>query len=157
DLAADLQCFIDDEPIKAREISVIERTWRWCKRYPMVASLLAAVILVFFAGFAGVIWQWREAQQTRNAAALQAAALLLDKGIEFARGGEPARALHLFVKALQTLPAGDQGSIPLERVIRANFTAWAETVPTLEQIWPGGVKAEEAALSPDGELIALVV
>src|SRR5262249_52970208 len=72
-------------------------------------------------------------------------------GIEDARGGEPARALHLFLQALRALPAEDPDAAPLERAIRANLSAWAETVPALEHIWPGGPPCREMALSPDGE------
>jgi eukaryotic-like serine/threonine-protein kinase len=91
-----------------------------------------------------------EAKQTRNAAARQATALLLDRGIEDARSGEPVRALHLFVRALRTLPADDPQSAAMERVIRANLSAWAETVPALEHILPGGPRFTGAAFSADG-------
>src|SRR5262249_42015898 len=49
DLAADLQRFIDDEPIQARRASVPERCWRWCKRSPVVAGLAAAVFVLLAA------------------------------------------------------------------------------------------------------------
>src|SRR5262249_6759239 len=45
-LAADLQRFIDDEPIEARRISPAERLLRWCRHNPAVAGLLAAVALL---------------------------------------------------------------------------------------------------------------
>ncbi len=45
-----------------------------------------------------------EAKQTRDAAARQAAGLLLDRGIEDAGGGNPARALHRFIRALSPSP-----------------------------------------------------
>jgi len=61
ELAADLQRFLNDEPIKAREISTRERAWRWCKRYPFDAALLGLLAVVFLAGFVGVVWQWRKA------------------------------------------------------------------------------------------------
>jgi WD40 repeat protein/tetratricopeptide (TPR) repeat protein len=95
------------------------------------------------------------AKQARNAAAYQAAGLLLDRGIEDARGGEPARALHLFVQALRALPADDPRAAPLGRVIRANLTAWAETVPALEHIWPGGFWYTDIAFSPEADRIAM--
>ena len=98
-----------------------------------------------------------EAKQTRNAAARQAAGLLLDRGIEDARGGEPARALHLFVQALRTLPADDPQAAPLERVIRANLSAWAETVPALEHIWPGGCRFDRRRLYSRRRRIAMAV
>src|SRR5262249_28930405 len=40
--------------------------WRWCRRNPLPASLLAAILLVFLAGFAGVVWQWRLAATARD-------------------------------------------------------------------------------------------
>ncbi len=95
------------------------------------------------------------AKQARNAAAHQAAGLLLDRGIEDARGGEPARALHLFVQALRALPADDPRAAPLGRVIRANLAAWAETVPALESIWPGGIYYTDIAFSPEADRIAM--
>jgi WD40 repeat protein len=97
------------------------------------------------------------AKLARDAAARQAAALLLDRGIEDARGGEPARALHLFVRALRTFPAGDLLSAPLERVIRANLSAWAETVPALEHIWTSEAHSTDVAFSPDGERLAMAI
>jgi WD40 repeat protein/serine/threonine protein kinase len=49
DLACDLQRFLDDEPIQARRASLLERSWRWCKRNPMVAGLTAAVFVLLAA------------------------------------------------------------------------------------------------------------
>jgi WD40 repeat protein/Tfp pilus assembly protein PilF len=46
ELAADLQRFLADEPIRARRTSVVERFSRWCRRNPMVASLSATVALL---------------------------------------------------------------------------------------------------------------
>jgi hypothetical protein len=45
-LAEDLQRFIEDEPIKARRVSPRERLWRWCRRNPVVAGLMAAVFVL---------------------------------------------------------------------------------------------------------------
>ncbi len=67
-LAADLQRFVDDEPIRARRASLPERSWRWCKRNPLVAGLTAALALVFLAGFAGVTWKWRDAEWQKDRA-----------------------------------------------------------------------------------------
>jgi WD40 repeat protein/serine/threonine protein kinase len=67
-LAEDLQRFIEDEPIKAQRVSPTERVRRWCRRSPLVASLAAALALVFLAGFAGVAWKWQEAERQRDIA-----------------------------------------------------------------------------------------
>jgi serine/threonine protein kinase len=49
ELAADLQRFVEDRPIRARRVSVPERLWRWCRRNPVVASLLAAVVMALLS------------------------------------------------------------------------------------------------------------
>ena len=56
-LADDLRRFLSGEPIRARQAGAAERCWRWCRRRPAVAALLA----VFVAAFAGVTWFWRDA------------------------------------------------------------------------------------------------
>jgi WD40 repeat protein/tRNA A-37 threonylcarbamoyl transferase component Bud32 len=48
-LAEDLRRFQAGEPIVARRISGAERAWRWCRRNPLVASLLASVGLLIVA------------------------------------------------------------------------------------------------------------
>ena len=64
-LAEDLERFLNGQTILARPASRTEKLWRWTRRNPTVASLLAALILVFAAGFA-VIWKWREAEEQEN-------------------------------------------------------------------------------------------
>ncbi len=44
-LANDLDHWLRSEPIQARPVSRTERTWRWCRRNPAVAALLACLIL----------------------------------------------------------------------------------------------------------------
>jgi eukaryotic-like serine/threonine-protein kinase len=62
DLADDLRRFLDDRPIRAQPMMWPERLWRSCRREPVTAVLLAALAVVFLAGFAGVLTQWRRAQ-----------------------------------------------------------------------------------------------
>ncbi|HTU91568.1 MAG TPA: protein kinase [Gemmataceae bacterium] len=49
EFAADLQRFLDDEPIRARRISNGERLLRWCRHHPDVATLIAALALILVA------------------------------------------------------------------------------------------------------------
>src|SRR5262249_3729576 len=45
-LADDLRRFLDDRSIVARRRSVLEQSWRWCRRNPTTAALLAALLLL---------------------------------------------------------------------------------------------------------------
>jgi hypothetical protein len=55
-LADDLQRYLEDRPILARPVSTTERTWRWCRRNPAVASLLVTVALCMTVGIIGTSW-----------------------------------------------------------------------------------------------------
>lgn len=46
ELAADLQRFIDDEPIAARPINSVERVWRRAKRRPVFSAVVLTCLLV---------------------------------------------------------------------------------------------------------------
>jgi serine/threonine protein kinase/WD40 repeat protein len=55
DLAADLQRFLDDQPIKARRQTTAETVWRWARHHRMVASLAAVVLLLLVALTIGAV------------------------------------------------------------------------------------------------------
>jgi eukaryotic-like serine/threonine-protein kinase len=73
EMAEDLRRFLADEPLRARRTRWHERGWRWCRRNPAVAGLLAAVAfslvlgLVATSGFAVLAQQDRD--RARNAEA----------------------------------------------------------------------------------------
>jgi WD40 repeat protein/tetratricopeptide (TPR) repeat protein len=74
-LADDLGRFLKGEPIAARPVGRIERTYRWCRRNPVMASLLALVILALLGGsavstyFGFAAWERAiQAEQARDVA-----------------------------------------------------------------------------------------
>ena len=52
-LANDLKRFVDNQPIHARPIGSFEKSWRWCKRNPRIATL-ATSLLVALSMIAGL-------------------------------------------------------------------------------------------------------
>ena len=66
DLATDLGHWLAGEPITARPVSAIERSWRWCRRKPALAGMWAvAMLLLLTLGIGGTLFA---VQQSRNAA-----------------------------------------------------------------------------------------
>jgi len=59
-LAADLDRFQKGEPILARPIGRLERTWRWCQRNPRIAGLTATIVLAVVAwGLTASLMAWQ--------------------------------------------------------------------------------------------------
>jgi serine/threonine protein kinase len=71
ELATDLRRWLDGRPIAARPAKLIEKSWRWCRRNPVVAALLASLLLVFAGGLTGTTWKWWEARLERDEAERQ--------------------------------------------------------------------------------------
>ncbi|MFO0880678.1 MAG: protein kinase [Gemmataceae bacterium] len=67
ELAADLRRFLAGEPIQARPVSTLERTWKWCRRHPAAAGLIAmsgfSILLMAFGGLAYAQLESRRADQ----------------------------------------------------------------------------------------------
>jgi hypothetical protein len=68
DLEEDLSRFLLDRPIAARRASGWERSWRWCRRNPMVASLAAALGLILVASMASLTGLYLNADAQRRRA-----------------------------------------------------------------------------------------
>jgi tetratricopeptide (TPR) repeat protein len=67
-LGDDLRRFLDGRSIVARRSSVLERTWRWCRRNPTIAGLLAALLALFLLTAGGVVWhEWQQAERRGRA------------------------------------------------------------------------------------------
>jgi serine/threonine protein kinase len=65
-LAEDLHRFLNDEPIHARPIHVLERMMRWARRSPRVAALSAAVVLLGIVLLAGSFLATARIAQSRD-------------------------------------------------------------------------------------------
>jgi serine/threonine-protein kinase len=61
DLAADLQCYLRGEPVRARPPGPVGRTVRWVRRRPAAAALLAALVLLATVGASALYFGWQAA------------------------------------------------------------------------------------------------
>jgi WD40 repeat protein len=62
ELAEDLRRFQAGEAIRARPVGVCSRAWKWARRRPAAAGLLAVVVLTAAVGFPTTTWLWRRAE-----------------------------------------------------------------------------------------------
>jgi len=56
EMSDDLRRFSRCQPIKAKPTGVAEKLWRWCRFYPLAASLLVVAPLVSIGGFVYLSW-----------------------------------------------------------------------------------------------------
>ena len=55
-LGEDLRRFLAGEPILARPVTVVERSWKWAKRRPAVAGMISVIALALISLIAGGLW-----------------------------------------------------------------------------------------------------
>jgi serine/threonine protein kinase/WD40 repeat protein len=68
-LAEDLRLFLADRPIAARRASMVERTWRFCRRNPYLSSLGSVVaLLLMLLVAASLLFAWNSGRQARRLA-----------------------------------------------------------------------------------------
>jgi WD40 repeat protein/serine/threonine protein kinase len=68
DLAEDLRRFRQGEPILAQRIGPLGVLWRRCRRYPVMAALIGALIVSFVGGFVATAVSWFRAETHRRSA-----------------------------------------------------------------------------------------
>jgi serine/threonine protein kinase len=120
ELAADLGRFLRGEPIHARPVSLWEKSWRWSRRNPNQAALMATLTLSVLAAVVGLfLWQQADYRRQSRIQALQEeqererirnreelrrdVQINLQLGLNEMRAGRYDNAEQLLAKALQKL------------------------------------------------------
>ena len=65
-LADDLRRFGEGRPILARPVGLIERFWRWCRRNPTEAALVATALALVTLALGGGFWLERQQAERRE-------------------------------------------------------------------------------------------
>jgi serine/threonine protein kinase len=100
-LADDVKRFLGSEPVGARRVGIAGRAWRWSRRKPVIASLVALLAVAVVAGFSVslVLWYQAASNETR-ALASEAEALRNLRNEEAAR--QDAEEHYIAIRQLLT-------------------------------------------------------
>jgi WD40 repeat protein len=142
-LADDLRRWLDGEPIAARPVGAAARVWMWSRRNPIVAVLLAVLIL-----FAVVTtWQWRRAEDLLVQARHETSSEAIDHALSICAQGDVGRGMLRLAEALETAPSD---AADLKRAVRANLVAWSRHQTQLTNLLRHSDRVHFVAFSPDG-------
>ena len=163
ELSAELNRFLRREPIHARPITRFQRGWRWCRRNPVVAALMTAVVLSLTVGLAATLWQWRAADGQR--------ALAEKRGEETKQALDSSRnrLARVYVeRGLRRVDSDPHGGLPWlaeafrtedkdgnrAEMHRLRVGLMVQDAPELVRFWPD---ASDAKFSSDGRQLAIAI
>jgi WD40 repeat protein len=174
-LADDLRRFLKGEPIRARPVGAAEWLWRWCRRNPAAAGLLAVMMLALVALVGAALWidaaraearqkareeelargdaekaQRQEADERAKAERLWVR-LAVTHGERLADVGDLLGAAVYFAEALQR----DAGR-PEEVLQRVRLGALWRRSPRLVHLFAHEEAVAQAVMSADGRYVLTI-
>ena len=108
DLANDLRRFLKREPIRARPVGTLERTWRWSRNHPQVATLIGLVTFLLLTLTVGSILAAVSINRERSLAVTNARRADEQRGLA-------VDALSSLVQGIQDQLATRPGTLELRR------------------------------------------
>ena len=135
-LADDLRRWLDGEPVRARRPGSMERLVKWVKRSPVVASLLAGLVLVTVLGVSGILWKYFDAVAAEAKAELRRKQAVKAEEIAEVRRGKADTATAL-AKA-ETERANENLDWKDRELKRAEGMLYADNLLQAQLLWDAG-------------------
>jgi WD40 repeat protein/tRNA A-37 threonylcarbamoyl transferase component Bud32 len=155
-LADDLQRFLEGEPIWARPTPWWERTWKWARRHPTGAGLIAVTSLAALILVLGGVITNANLQRALDRAEIQTeenrrtmVRLHVVNGVHGMDDGDGFSALVWFTEALRL----DQGHPDREDAHRLRIASVLRSVPKLVDLWADKGAVRTVQVSPDGKSV----
>jgi WD40 repeat protein/serine/threonine protein kinase len=155
ELADELERFLEDQPVRARPVGPAEKLWRWARRNPRVAALTMSLLAVFFAGLAGVLWQWGRAERHASSESQQRVRaenalerMRFQKAEELFKAGDTAGALAHLAHIVENNPANRVATARLLSALTMRNFPW----PVGEALRHEGA-VRMANFSPEGSKV----
>jgi WD40 repeat protein len=150
ELAEDLRRFQADEPIRARPVGMVGRAWRWCRRRPLVAGLIALCGLLIVSLIATVLYFNVRLARTAEEERRQIVQLNISIGVFETERGDYFMAALRFTEALRL----DQGYPEDEHRLRIAMAL--QRCPRLLQLRVADRRVLCVHLGADGGWLATV-
>ena len=151
ELADDLKCYMSGQPIKGRPVDSFERTWRWCRRNPTLASAtaLAAASLMAVALLSALFAiksNQRLVESYRHLAVVD-----FNLAQTACARGEVETGVLWLQRCLSD--AGKSGDRDWTHFARMSLAAWSRELPRLTGVFSHEGAVRFAAFSPDGKTV----
>jgi serine/threonine protein kinase/WD40 repeat protein len=143
-LGEDLQRFVEDRPIRARQIGPLGRAWRWSRRNRAVASLLVSLVAVLVGGLAATSWLWVRAERSAEELRRHDYVSRINLALSECLGNNVTRTLELLDGCPKDLRHWEWDN------------AWRQCHLDLGTFSQSGQTLNVVAFSPDGKRIASV-
>ncbi len=153
ELAADLNRFLQGEPIMARPVGALTRLTLWARRNPRVAALSGSVYALLVLLAVGAVLALESVGAARRTAQSGMVRQLLLTGNSRLREGEVAASLPWFVEALRH--QAELGDAEDQANSRIRIGSILRGAPRPLQTWSLPEAADVASFSPDGSRLVI--
>ena len=153
ELADDLHRFIEGRAVRARPLSVVQRTARWARREPKLAATAGFAFAALVVGLLATSQQWRRADANATIARTELWDSRDADALRLMESGDGWKATPLLLSNLREMEV-DGARVRAEGV-RKRLGIIENANPRLIDAWPAPGNVAALAFSPDGEQLAV--